>query len=59
MEPYFQEHPDLDTFIGHSAGASATLESERHFPEKTPRTYNAPVLAKYSYDSSNDENKKR
>ena len=30
VEPFFKENEDIDTIIGHSAGGSATLESERN-----------------------------
>ena len=37
--------------VGHSAGGSAALELERHYPNITPITYNAPVFAQANPES--------
>ena len=46
VEPYFKNHPEIDTLIGHSAGSSGIYELERNFPERKVKTigYNSPVI---------------
>ena len=56
VEPYFNENIDIDTVIGHSAGASAALELERNFKNRQIKsvTYNAPVFERASTNIIDD-----
>ena len=60
IEPVFEDNPQINYVVGHSAGGSATLELEKNHPERaiTSITYNAPVFERASLEKLVNEDKK-
>ena len=51
LKKYNENKENINTVVGHSAGGSAALELERHYPNITPITYNSPVFARANPES--------
>jgi homoserine acetyltransferase len=43
-EKALKANPQIERVVGHSLGAMAALELQRHYPSLKSRTYGAPVL---------------
>ena len=44
MNEYLEQHPEIDTLVGHSYGSSAILHKQKHNNKYSTIAYNSPVF---------------
>ena len=53
MDEYLQQHPEIDTLVGHSYGSSAILHKQKQNNKYSTIAYNSPVFDCYIFTKHN------